>query len=140
MPGGKESEVSRRRLAESEMSEEDRKSVSVLRDLSESVRFEKAGENINIYFSEDSRGQEKPSRQITREELFKAVDYYCEHRVSESSVNKAMKDADRKVDVYSPYTSNQDNVILLSIKNYMVPQILELAYLFARAELKKNNS
>lgn len=121
--------------------EADQRSVDILRNLQDSSWFSqdpKDSKSVLLYYQDSDHKGLKPDQKLPVEDLFRAVDYYQQNRCSESGVALAMSKPDGVVDVYSPYIKGEERRVVVSIRNYMVPQILEFAYLLARsAQAKK---
>lgn len=120
---------------EATLSEKDRQSVKVLRLLNEAPWFAHRDGKVCLYMT---GGYGSPYEKFEVEEFFEAVDYYYRNRVSESQVSAQMKKQDGKIDIYTPFNQGEERFVLVSIKNHLVPQILEFAYLLARQELNKS--
>lgn len=116
------------------MTEQEQKSVHILGSIQDCYTFRYDNGRVCLYNLNPERHYAL-KEQVLVEDFFKAVDYYYENRASESAVDRAMTKLDGVVDVYSPHNPNnpQDREVVVSIKNYMVPQILEFAYLVARS-------
>jgi hypothetical protein len=116
------------------LSEEDQRSVNILRDIQDTIRFDRRGNEVVFYYSRNNYGELVPSTKYPVEDFLKAVDYYQENRDLELRVNMAMTKKDGVVDVYAPFEKGaKERPVVVSIKNYMVPQILEFAYLLVRS-------
>lgn len=120
---------------EVKLSERERKSIEILRALNDGGYFNRVGENVCFYTYENG----SLFRKVSIEDYFKAVDFYYKNRESEVSVNYKMTKPDGFVNIYSPARPEDvsERVIVLSLKNYLVPQMLEFGYKLARRELKK---
>ncbi len=108
------------------------RSVDILQSLQDCYRFEQDKDQVRlIYRMDQGRTAEK---HFEVEDFYKAVDYYYENREPESRVDAAMQRPDGFVDVYSPMKSPGETRVVARIRNYMVPQILEFAYLMLRQD------
>lgn len=118
--------------------EQDQKSVQILRSIQDCYTFRQNNGVVCLYNLNQERHYALKEK-FSVEDFFKAVDYYYENRVSEGEVDLAMTKPNGIVDVFSPHIPNnpQDREVVVSIKNYMVPQILEFAYLLARNASEK---
>lgn len=126
---------------ESTSDEEVAKVVDILRTMQDCARFEldrKDPSQISLaYDTGNPLFLTSSKRRIGVEDFLKAVDYYYENREAVSVVNSAMMKPEGVVRVYSPFRDNEaERQVVLSIRNYMVPQILEFAYLILRQNQK----
>jgi hypothetical protein len=115
------------------LSEQDQKSVHILASIQDCYDFRCKNGKV-CFYDLNQKGSRALKEEFSVEDFFKAVDYYYENRVSEIAVDHAMQKKDGVVNVYSPHhpSNPDDRTVVVSIKNYMVPQILEFAYLIAR--------
>lgn len=116
------------------------KSLEILQSLQDCDRFEQDPRNRGrIRLLYDMGENHRPRRKFFEvEDFFKAVDYYYENRESEVEVNLAMTERDGFVRVYAPFIEGSERHVVLRIRNYFVPQILEFGYLLLRQEQKSN--
>lgn len=116
------------------------KSVEILQSLQDCYRFEQDRKNrgrIRLVYNM-GEGRTPVSKYFGAEDFFKAVDYYYDNRDAEFIVNDAMTRPDGVVNVYAPFSEGQDErPVVLQIKNYLVPQILEFAYLLIRQNQRR---
>src|SRR3989344_147442 len=116
-----------REQAISRLSEEDQRSINILYNIQNCERFYADDENVHF---------KNPNETFPIDDFLKAVDYYYDNRDLELVVNLAMREKDGVVKVYAPYVQGaEERPVILTIKNYMVPQILEFAYLLTRREM-----
>jgi len=117
------------------------RSVDILRSMQSCSRFGQDRRGIErgrIKLEYAVEGFDDPRIEYVKTEAFlKAVDYYYEHRSAEITVNSEMQKPNGVVKVYAPYKKGEmDTPVVMEIKNYMVPQILEFAYLILRQTQK----
>lgn len=110
------------------------RSIEILSSMNACDRFEQDPDNENqILLLYKRQGQEPAKKYFSVEELFQAVDYYYENRDSEWQVDDAIQRKDGVVNVYTPFIEGGgDRGIVVGLKNFKVPQILEFAYLLLR--------
>ncbi len=121
--------------------EEIYKSIDILNSLQDCTRFEQDRKNleqIDLIYNR-AQGDKPVIKHYSVEDLFHAVDFYYEHRDMEFVVNDAMMRPDGVVKVYSPRIGNEEERVVVSLKNYIVPQILEFAYMLLREKQLKNS-
>lgn len=116
------------------LSKQDLRSVYILQALQNCDWFRLKNRMVRLYNRNQERALVPTNESFSIKDFFNAVDYYYDNRVSEEAVNRAMMKPEGKVEVFSPHVpkSDEPRKIVVSIKNYMVPQILEFAYLLAR--------
>jgi hypothetical protein len=121
------------------MSTDDRFSIHVLGSVQNAEGFRLREGNVVLY-KRNTDGELRPTSEFfTKEKFLKAVDYYYKNRALEVLVDLAMTKPDGEVDVYEPGVADRESrEVVLRIKNYKVPQILELAYLILRTENKNS--
>ena len=121
-------------------SEEMGRAINILRSMQSCDRFEQDRKGIEkgrikLLYARD--GSSNRIEYIGTEDFLRAVDYYYENRDAETVVNYAMQKPEGVVKVYAPFKKDEkERPVVLEIKNYMVPQILEFAYLILRQTQK----
>jgi hypothetical protein len=120
------------------LSEENQRSVDILRSTQNAPFFRKKGNDVVLYYRNDDAELVPSDTKYPVEDFLRAVDYYYENRSSEIGVNVAMTKENGVVNVYAPFEKGaKERPVVVSIKNYMVPQILEFAYLLVRSPQPK---
>lgn len=79
-------------------------------------------------------GKLVPTKRFPVSDFFTAVDFYQRNRDANFLANAAMQRPDGVVNVWTGHGSERR--IAIGIKNYLVPQILEFAYLLTRTAQK----
>lgn len=116
--------------------EQNIRSILILQQINDCSRFEQFEQSVRLKWISD--GEIKAHIDFAIEDFLKAVDYYYENRDMEFAVNEAMRKPDGRVNVYSPHIADDvDRQVVVRIKNYIVPQVLEFAYLLLRSEQTK---
>lgn len=116
--------------------EQNIRSVLILQKIQSCNRFQQEGDRVLLLWNR-TEGQEPAEERFAIEDFLKAVDYYYANRNIELAVDSAMQKPDGYVDVYSPFIAGGvDRQVMVRIKNYMVPQILEFAYVLVRNDQK----
>ncbi|MBI2595771.1 hypothetical protein HYW46_03505 [Candidatus Daviesbacteria bacterium] len=117
------------------------RSIEILTSLQDCDSFQQDRQDRDriclLYYTAD--GDSVAAREYySKEDFYNAVDYYYENRNSELMVNLQMTKPDGVVEVYSPDKGARvPRHVVVRLKNYMVPQILEFAYLLLSQEQKK---
>lgn len=125
--------------ARSLLSENDQRSVNILNSLQGCDWFKQDGEEVQLLYRNPEGKLVTLHEGVPVEEFLTAVDYYQENRDHVASVSLAMKEPNGVVPVYSPSVEGgSERKVVTTIKNYMVPQILEFAYLILRSSVKEN--
>ena len=123
------------------LSDEDQKSVDILKALQDSYWFALDEDDKNVvklYNRDQFEGVEPGKIKFPVDDFLNAVDYYFKNRGHEIAVNFAMQKPDGVVDIYSPHVEGVvERHVVASLKNYFVPQLLEFAYLIVRSSQKK---
>lgn len=117
---------------------ENQRSVDILRSLQDSEWFcqDRADRTQVRLYRRNQDGALAPTpRHFSTDEFLKAVDFYYENRDMDWVVDSAMQKRDGIVNVWSEVGGQK--VVAVSLKNYLVPQMLEFAYLLVRSQQKK---
>lgn len=112
--------------------DENQRSIDILQSLQDCDWFSQDPTDtmqIRLY-CRDSDGELAPTKHFPVSDFFAAVDFYQDNRDARQLVDFAMQRPDGVVNVWTGRDSERR--IAVRIKNSLVPQILEFAYLLAR--------
>jgi len=120
--------------------DKDQRSIRILQSIQNSAWFSqdpKDPTQICLYRREEDSLYVTPTGEhFSTPDFLEAVDFYVDNRDPDSLVNAEMQKPDGFVNVWR--INNSDRKVVVEIKNYLVPQILEVAYWLVRNTQKTN--